>query len=229
MSFRPLTDFQDIHHGDIVYVVGCAPSLWNWQRRYLNSVPAIFINSSIHFLDDYDKPIAYRIIMDSYSISEYMRVPYYARTRKAIAPLAPYTFVSMNCVQRIQPHDLRLLNHRSSLVTMFYGDNRCIAPLTGDYLWWPSLIAAITLALRMGAAEIHIAAVDYTYHGTLSHWDRTRSDTGIKPDDNGPYAKKQIPSLLLNALPLCTQRGVVLRQFTKRNLERPLGSVLTPG
>lgn len=223
MPHTPLDQYRGMYAGHTIYVVGSGPFLWNWPPKEFLLHPTIFCNSSIHYmrLQPEHKPHnIFRILMDAPAVDDYFTRPFYRSLADHSMPNV-HTFVSFHMLSAMTAEQKAKVNALD--FTCYYLTEDQVVPfekMPSGYLWKPTVLSAISLAVHMGAAEIRLAAVDYGANDNLAYWDGNyKKDEAAEVNDAGKRAQK----VMRHAELMVRAAGVKLRQFVSPRKEIPVG------
>ncbi len=215
--------YRGIYAGHTIYVVGSGPFLWNWQPKEFLLHPTIFCNSSIHYMrlqPDFKPQNIFRIIMDAPAVDGYFTRPFYRSLADHSMPNV-HTFVSFHMLSAMTAEQKAKVNALD--FTCYYQMEEQVTPfekMPPGYLWKPTVLSAISLAVHMGAAEIRLAAVDYGANGDLAYWDGNyKDDEAAEVNAAGKRAKHYMQMIEVWLI----EAGVKLRQFVSPRQEIPVG------
>ena len=153
-----LGDYIGKWTGRTAYVVGCGPSLLNWEPDFLEKENTIAVNSSAYYF----KP-SYRIFFDGSILSK---------------QLPDVHHLTMRCWLQNRKKLSKEERERMEKVSWTFFDvtpNLCgMPPDQITELWGPTTFAAISLALVMGSTKINVIGVDFRSIELKTHWDGTK-------------------------------------------------------
>lgn len=206
--FIPLQQFDGIHAGRTIHIIGCGPSLWNWPLNSLMNRTCIFINTSIHYAEiimDTSQSY-YRVLCDQAAINDYFELTYYnkkLRQMPAVQTFMPYhTYEVLGYSHKHFMRGISLSLFRCTELDPF----RC--ELKHENLYYPSLFSAMSLGLRMGAAHLKLIGVDYGAVDGVTHWDRQ-----CNIEFTNEFCKHLLRRMCVQMLPACKKRNVKVSRW----------------